>query len=76
MQRFKRFNGAYGDAGRFHTLPALSYVYITGEVLKGVLHNLYSGKRQALKTLMYQRACKHAGQTTLALLHINQEISL
>ena len=68
-------NRAYGDTGRLLALPALGYVNIIGETLKRVLNNLYSGKRKALKALMYQRAGKHAGQAALALLGINQKIS-
>jgi len=71
----QRFNRAYGDAGWLYALPALGYVYISGETLKRVLNNLYSGKRQTLKAFMYQRAGKHACQAALALLGINQKIS-
>jgi hypothetical protein len=71
----QRFNWAYGNTGRLHTLPALGYVYISGESFKRVLNNLYSGKRQTLKSLMHQRAGKHAGHAALALLGINQKIS-
>ena len=71
----QRFNRAYGDTGRLHTLSALSYVYISGESLKRVLNNLNSGKRKALKSLMHQRAGKHACHAALALLGINQKIS-
>jgi len=71
----QRFNRAYGDAGWLYALPALGYVYISGETLKRVLNNLYSGKRQTLKAFMYERAGKHAGQAALALLGINQKIS-
>jgi hypothetical protein len=68
-------NRAHGDTGRIHALPALRYVYISGETLKRVLNNLYSGQRQALKAFMYERAGKHAGHAALALLGINQKIS-
>jgi hypothetical protein len=71
----QRSNRAHCNAGGLHALPALGYVYISGETLKRVLNNLYSGQRQALKAFMYERAGKHAGHAALALLGINQKIS-